>query len=293
MESFNVYLCPDPWEPSGICVKNACSRGISYSVENRSLLSGVDERYLPLTVNAEIGRRGNEGSAGIHTVLRDKNCLDVIPFSPCGSILPENRRISYYYSDSKLAYYINMPDICGLESVSIVWGKDSFTIHTPSSSGEITGRNPGYVWSDTETFYINPRDKYPVPGTSVTVNLKLKNGASIYYASSFFETELFTSAVTVGCGLWSDGVFLEGGEGVEFNGEWVGSSDLRWLVDFRKKRYALKPSDYFDYGLDSRVCIGKGIIGSGLQPLGSFSSASVRETLDEEADLILPVALYG
>jgi hypothetical protein len=307
MLKFNVYLCPDPWKPLGVCSPLMCENRLTADVRYRRVSSvrvslfslhdgvtvlssprqhistSVKRMYItqPIAhVNSPAGKKTlmqyifPEGVTSAHSLIgrvcRNWGADRIFPWKRDGDTVTAE---------------IPLPAFCGLKYIMMNYGS-YIRYYYPAAKGEITSRimKPAsgdyYPETYSETSDIlSAGEIYPVWYKSRAVN-------DIDHFLGFFrfETALLTTAEIAGCGIFDGEKFVQGGEGYSMQDIWSHQPEnIRWLVRYRNVLHNVQPSDFRKYGIGEKVYIAKNALKGDVINPPDLDESCITDRLDELA----------
>jgi hypothetical protein len=310
----NLSMCVSPWKPLGICISRPCDTSASTQMYDKTKKSYV---RLPLQ------KEGLPANNTLITVFMrgpefQEDCLigncgqasDVLRWSKSGTLVsvPAVGEPLYKLENMGVDVIVPIPYNCGVEFVKILWDDGAVTVLNMDIAGEMFDNYMKMSVGETYIYNINGDDNSGklVPGVQIAMSIVLRDGMSEHVFDAVdFETELLTSGIIAGCGLWDEDTasWLDGGDGEAFKDYYASEHDyLRWVVRVNDEYFKLRSADVSAYALDSRVFIAKGILTSAtVEPvyrgseadLFAYNSDAVPSEISESSDCIIPVTLYG
>ncbi|PLX66000.1 MAG: hypothetical protein C0602_12775 [Denitrovibrio sp.] len=322
----NIYICKAVYEPRGICYGKVC-RKRSMSIRNSGVLSNI--RMFVNGMRAETSVVSARQKTDIDVYLSthedkpqtvtafilqdgaDPECIKAYP--PCSNIEALTLGAKWHRSGDYITAELPLPEHCGVEYFRTDFSDTAVRMDYPSHIGEADGENVQLTFDDGGVVYHKTRldRQYLVPGYEVSVSFKLA-GFDEFQPFAFFrfETNIFTTAKVLGCGLVQkekvyqnilkpdtsytyEYVCKDGGEDVTAKPEWIYDTRFRYLIEYRDKRYWLRSSDFASYEAGETVAV---IRSTDKMPLTADtmpSNKDVKNTMSEDNDIIVSEHFYG
>jgi len=321
----NIYICKSTYQPRGICYGKVC-RKRSMTVRSTSPLTNIN-MYInggkadnsmvsanqTVEINAYICTEGDKPQTVTAYILengKDAACLKSYP--PCSDIVALTLAARWERSGDYIKAELPLPEHCGVENFRTDFSDYAFRFDYPAHIGHSDGENLKLTFDDGGLIYHKTRldRKYLIPGCEVVISFKL-TGFNEYQPFAFyrFETNIFTTAEILGCGIVGEekvyknilkpelgytyeNVAIEGGKGAEVEDEWIYNTDFRYLVRYRDKNYWLRTSDFHIYKPGDTAAVIRSANAMPLTP-EEPSHIGVGDTLSENNDMIVPEHFFG
>lgn len=321
----NIYICKSVFQPRGICYGKVC-RQRSIRVRETGPLANIsmyvdgqkaDTRAVSARQTVEIDAYMTTDEDKPQTVTayilqdgKDPACLKSFP--PCSDIYALNTAARWNRDGDYIKAELPLPEHCGVEHFRTDFSDYSFRFDYPAHMGHSDGENLTLTFDDGGLIYHKTRldRRYLIPGCEVAVSFKLA-GFEEYQGFAFyrFETNIFTTAKILGCGIVEkqkvyknilkpelgytlEYIAVEGGEGAVAEEEWIYDTRFRYLVEYRGENFWLKTSDFYVYQPDDTAAIIRSIDELPLTP-EEPSYKDVKNTLSEDNDIIVPEYFFG
>ena len=320
---FSVYMCKDPFVPSGMCYPEKCvSNYVTTSVvkeKSSFVISANNITFGTSSVSAEniavsayLVDDDNEYVTDVFIVPEDRDGICLLEGLACTGVADVNADASWYREGDGIV--VKMPKIrsCGLNSLQIYYRSSNISYMTISSLGEITSTLPQFT-QNTGSYLLVPSsltNTNLLPGERVGVYYRMDGHEEYFLLGRFsFQTDVFTSAVIRGCGLVDkvkvyddptrpdDGysyeyIPAEGGIGKTLNDDWLYDERLRWCVEYYGADYWLKSTFPCRLSVGDRIGILKNISDLPYTPDTDIDSSMSKETLSETNDRLVPEYYY-
>lgn len=323
---FNVFICASPYAPSGICYPEGCLSGyLTLKTEDtgfRNVLfssglsaSAASSSFTGENISVTVYLSGeDDGGYSADLFLlpdgRDASCL--VSGLSCTAVADAESDTAWERDGSSIR--VKFPQIrsCGLTSLKTVHRAGVVTVSEMNGRGEITVSYP--VFTNNRDGYLD----YSVPlttsallpGMKSVVYYRMEGHDEDFYLGSYsFQTDIFTSAGIVGCGLTErlkiyddptdpDSGYsyaetpVEGGIGHVMNDDWLFDTRLRWCVEYYGKNYWLKSAYPCRLSNGTRIGILKSANSLPYTPETEITSSMAETELSETNDRIVPEYFY-
>jgi len=320
----NIYICKDNYQPNGICYSKLCKQDSLTVTENilsrrvKVFVNGVpfsSEEYVYsrlLQVDAYL-TNGKHEEQEIKVYIQpnsEEGCNEAYP--PCSDIT-DKRKTEWRVSADRLTAKLPLVESCSVEGFRTNYSEGVVRYDTPPCIGTADGREISLTFdSGGYTEHETRLDrKYLIPGIPADVFYKLKGISDYRYLGSInFQTEIFTSAKIIGCGLVEkfkvyknpaspeegfhyEYLPAEGGEGEIPEAEWIYDRRFRYLVEYFNETYWIKPVDFCGYKNGDYAAILKSVSKLPLSPSEDITDADSADTLSEENSRIVQELFYA
>lgn len=222
-ETFNVYLCREPWQPNGICTGKDFEASITTKTKYvsassiRSTISNVKNNVLTMSkaiskkvkriyVFLPLAKIGSVVEKDVITLYMFKTGV-TSPYAIIGKSCNNEEVTDYFSWEQGDSYDIHVkipaPQICGLKNLRIIYRQGVIRDIWPGNLGEITADTMLLAMGETFPDIYTRLSTQLIAGTDYVVSyLSRAEGDDYHYLGKFrFETARYTAATVVGCGL--------------------------------------------------------------------------------------------
>lgn len=311
--SVGVWLCPSEYTPSGMCYPDKCvSTYVTTSVitDEPPVNGWPSYGFETVSVNVYlIEEDGGEYVVNLFLLPSDKTEKEFTP--PCANYTDADTTSPWERSGNHITAYLPVINTCGVTALLTYYSSSGFSETNINPSGEITSAFPEYTHNVDGSIPLSTSlsNTLLIPGRTVSVFFRMYDLPEEYYLGSYsFQTDIFTGAVLLGCGVtvrrkvYNDkndpekGYTYEyfpvkGGIGHSLKDEWLYEKELRWCVEYHGERCWLKSVSPCRLSVGSFVAIAKNL-DLPLLPDTDISNANVKKTLSESGDFIVPEMFY-
>lgn len=321
-QDFTAFMCPDPWQPKGICDGLPCDAGITVDTRYKStgtswtVVSNINNTVATLksplqTASPKIKKiYVTQRVAKVESLAGKKVVTQYIApvFSdPITCLLPkacseiENyagamkwRRVYSNRENQWIIVDIPVPQTCGLDRFNIYFHNGWQEIY-PGKNGEITSTVMRLASGEIIEHEFSETARQIVAGMDYLVFFRMRGFSTEHWLGYFkFETENMTSSVVLGCGLWENDQWVHGGRGEEWYDFYAGEPErFFWLVSYRGREYRIRAVDNAPHTLGSTVFIGKNILSQSIINSLEMTESAATDTLSESADAVLNAVVCG
>lgn len=319
----DIYICKDKYQPRGICYGTVCSsKGISsinktvtetvsmyINGEKIGDVTSVTSRQLKINVNLS-PESGTEQRMTAYIMPQDSSDECMLGYPPCRDIDADSK-VKWYTSGDFIIAELPLAEHCAVTGFKTVYSSDQTRLDTPSSIGEADGERVTLTFDDGgKTLHrTSMSEKYLIPGEQAEVSYSLRGVEGYYHLAVIdFQTQIFTSAIFLGCGLtkrqrvYNNPARPElgytykhlpytGGVGESIQTDWCYEEDYRICVSYRGGEYWIKSTDHTPYSIGDRVFIMKDSSDLPLRT-DSADSGDVSDKLSEYDDIAVPEYFY-
>ncbi|MGE4317581.1 MAG: hypothetical protein AB7E96_01645 [Deferribacterales bacterium] len=322
---FSVWMCKSPYVPSGICYPEKCvSSAVSVKSEKNDepvafSLNGADTDYFGFfeekysvkvyLLNDDDG----EYIADLFLIPEDRDEMCLLSGLACTQIADPNADAPWQRTGNTITVKLPKIRACGLNSLKTIYSESKTSFKTISGLKAIESPLPQCI-HNTGNYLLHETqlsDDSLIPGARIAVYYRMDGHDDYFSLGSFsFQTDIFTSAVLLGCGLVEkvkvynnparpqDGyeyvyTTIQGGVGSTLKEEWLYDERLRWCVSYYGEKYWLKSVFPCFIQNGTRVGILKSVTSLPMTADTDIDSGMVRTTLYETSDRIVPEYYYG
>lgn len=319
--TINVWLAPAEYTPSGICYPDKCvSAHIRTSVVRdeppltavvNGMPSGFSFSHETLAVSAYITEEDSgEYVLNVFLLPSDKTEKEFTP--PCADYADADVNSDWERISYRLRAYLPQIRTCGVTSFTTYYTGSGFAVTGVSPTGEIRSAVTEYTHNEDGHIPLETQltSGLLIPGRTASVFFRMYDLPEEYYLGSFnFQTDIFTGATVIGCGVVTrrkvykdknkpekgytyEYVPIKGGIGSNLQDEWLFDKNLRWCVEYFGKRYWLKSAYPCRLANGSFAAVAKNFsLPRDCDP--DIDSSCVKTTLSEANDRIVPEKFYG
>lgn len=321
----NVYMCASPFIPSGICYPEKCvTNGVSMSkkvgsADNAVFSSGFSSSVLSsdfiteaVSISVYLSDEDDEYTADVFIVPSEGDAMCLLRGLSCTAVTDAEADVSWEREGGSIR--VKFPQIrsCGLKSIKTLFREGLISIKETNGQGEITSSLP--VFTNNSDGYldytVSLSDTKLLPGMRSYVYYRMDGYEDEFLLGSYsFQTDIFTSAVIVGCGLTEklkvyddpsdpDSAYsyvhtpVEGGIGHSLADEWLFDTSLRWCVEYYGENYWLKSSFPCRLSNGTRIGILKSVSSLPDTIDTEITSTMAKTELSEASDRIVPDYFY-
>ncbi len=312
--SVSAWLCPAQYTPSGMCYPDRCvSTYVSTSVVNDEPLVSdwLSIGFETISVNVYlIEEDGGEYVVNLFLLPAGKTEKEFTP--PCAEYTDADVDSSWERSGDRITAYLPEINTCGVTALVSYYNDDGIGSTAISPYGEITSAFPEYTHNSDGHIPLSTTlaGTLLIPGRTISVFFRMYDLPEEYYLGSYtFQTEIFTGALLLGCGITVrrkvyrdkndpdkgytyEYVPIQGGIGSTLKDEWLFDKNLRWCVEYHGQRYWLKSVYPCRLMVGSFVAVAKNFSLPKV-PNVDISDRNTKSTLSESDDFIVPEIFYG